>query len=160
MCWLFNIAIRGLCRHIIDVTLTLIGNEYIINDHWYCEDLASCLLMLYCGKVESSLDHMFVYVLHKYIFRLSSVLLHFLSYPFSQYTMIIFWRFRKNRGWCWRKKLHCKEEDLRSCEEKGDEDSEKRGQWICVWETWVWPMGHLRPLPLITSSVSLHKIQN
>lgn len=64
------------------MTLTLIGNEYIINDHRYCEDLPSFLLMLYCGKVESSLDHMYMYVriynIHIF-FRLSEMFLRFLS---------------------------------------------------------------------------------
>lgn len=37
---------------------------------------------------------------------------------------MLFYRFRKNEGWCWRKKLLCKEGVLGSCEGKG-----AWGQW-------------------------------
>lgn len=144
------------------MTLTLIGNEYIINDHWYHEDLASFLLMLYCGKVESSLDYAYVYI-HIYFKAQFNVSTFSFLAVFSTYNTF-FYRFRQNKGWHWRKKLHWKKGDLGSCEGKGAWDSERGGQWICVGETWGWPKGRLRSLPhqspLIASSVSLHKIQN
>lgn len=61
---------------------------------------------------------------YTHIFRLSSMFLHFLPWLFSQSIMILFYRFRQNKGWCWRKKLRCKEGDLGSYEGKG-----AWGQW-------------------------------